>query len=213
MMARWALLCALGAADLVDVTTLNPRFGIDIKYATTDNFTGRQLYPVGRCLLRREVALGAQKAQAFLDAQHAGYVLLFKDCYRPLHVQHIMWEVVKDTPKQSYVANPHRKVGSVHNYGAAVDLTLAGPDGKEVDMGTPYDHLGILAEPRHEERFVKEGKLTAAQVLNRRRLRDAMVQGGFKTIANEWWHFDWLQGAELRARYEKLDVPLDATTQ
>ncbi|MBI3178725.1 MAG: M15 family metallopeptidase [Deltaproteobacteria bacterium] len=206
----WVVLALAASADLVDVAKLDARFRIDVKYATTDNFTGKKLYPVGRCVLRREVASGAQKAQAHLDAQHPGYVLLFKDCYRPVHVQLIMWEVVKGTAMQSYVANPHSKTGSVHNYGAAVDLTLAGPDGSEVDMGTPYDHLGILSEPRHEERFVKEGKLTAAQVQNRRRLRDAMLAGGFKTIPNEWWHFDWLQGAELRARFEKLDVALDA---
>jgi D-alanyl-D-alanine dipeptidase len=195
---------------VVDMAVLEPRLRLDIKYATPDNFTGKILYPVARCLLRKEVASMVVAAQRWLDEKRPGYVLMLKDCYRPVSVQKIMWEVVKDTPMRGYVANPYGKTGSVHNYGCAVDLTLADAAGAEVDMGTPYDHLGILAQPRHEERFVAEGKLTAAQVEMRHVLRDAMVAGGFHTIPNEWWHFDALQGQTLRGRYGKLDIPLDA---
>ena len=83
-------------------------------------------------------------------------------------------------------------------------------------MGTPYDFLGKLAEPRHEEAFVSEGKLKREQVTNRKILRDAMVAAGWKTIPNEWWHFNMLTGEELRAKYQPLDVPfeeLDAATK
>ena len=41
------------------------------------------------------------------------------DAYRPLPVKQILWDMV---PDERYVANP--KKGSVHNRGAAVDLTL-----------------------------------------------------------------------------------------
>lgn len=205
-----ALSLAASARELVDVTTLEPRLRLDIKYATADNFTGQVLYPAARCLLRPKVADMLLAAQRYLDAHHPGHTLLLKDCYRPVSVQHRMWAVVKDTPMRGYVADPSSKVGSVHNYGCAVDLTLAGVDGKELDMGTPYDHLGILAEPRHEERFVAEKKLTQEHVKARRILRDAMVKGGgFKKIPNEWWHFDALQGETLRRTYDKLDIPLD----
>ncbi len=201
---------AAAPADLVDAAQKEPRWILDIKYATTDNFTGQKLYPVARCLLRAEVAEMLVRAQKWLDAHHPEHVLMLKDCYRPAHIQHVMWKVVEGTSMQPYVANPNSKTGSVHNYGAAVDLTLA-KGGKEVDMGTPYDHLGILAEPRHEARFLAEGKLTQAQVDARHVLRDAMVQGGgFLALPNEWWHFDALQGKALRQKYEKLDVPLQA---
>lgn len=201
-----------GAAeiDLVDVSTLDERWVLDIRYATTDNFTGRVLYPTARCLLRPAVAGMLVKAQSHLDEEHPGYTFRFKDCYRPRSVQKTMWEVVKGTKDQSYVANPYGRTGSVHNYGAAVDLTLNGPDGEEVDMGTPYDSFQKLAQPRWEERFLAEGQLTEEQVQNRRRLRSAMTHAGFKIIRNEWWHFDALQGAALRKRYEILDVPLDS---
>lgn len=195
--------------DLVDVSTLDERFRFDIKYATEDNFFGKKVYPVARCLLRREVAQMVVKAQKWLDANAPGYVLLFKDCYRPNHVQHVLWDAVKGTKKARYVANPNTKTGSIHSYGAAVDLTLAGPDGKEVDMGTAYDHLGKLAEPRHEEKFLAEGKLTKKQVEQRRRLRKAMTKGGgFRIIRNEWWHFNAAPSKVIRKRYQRLDVPL-----
>ncbi|MBI5509472.1 MAG: M15 family metallopeptidase [Deltaproteobacteria bacterium] len=197
------------APVLVDAKDLDVRFVIDIRYATSDNFMHQKLYPVARCLLRPEVGAMLGRAQRYLDQHHHGYVLMLKDCYRPHSVQLQMWAVVKGTPQQAYVADP--TPGSVHNFGAAVDLTLADAGGHEVDMGTPYDFFGPLAEPRHEERLLKEGKLTAAEVAARKMLRDAMVKGGgFKAIPNEWWHFDAWQGKALRAKYEILDVPLDA---
>lgn len=209
-MTRLFLLVLLTAdAALVDVTTLEPRLRLDIRYATPDNFTGKTLYPAARCLLRPAVAAQLVRAQRYLDERHPGTLLLVKDCYRPHAVQRLMWEIVRGTPQQGYVADPAK--GSVHNYGAAVDLTLAGPDGHEVDMGTPYDFFGKLAQPRHEAALLEAGKLTAVQVERRRLLRDAMVQGGgFQPIPNEWWHFDALRGKALRASYQILDVPLDA---
>ena len=75
-------------------------------------------------------------------------------------------------------------------------------------MGTPFDHLGPLAEPRREEALLKAGKLTLAQVRRRRLLRAAMVEGGFLPISREWWHFDAWRGTPLRRRYTTLDVPV-----
>lgn len=195
---------------LVDVATLDTRWKLDVKYATTDNFVGKILYQSARCFLREKPAQMLVQAQRWLDANAKGHVLMLKDCYRPVSVQHIMWDAVKGTPKQGYVADPNSKYGSVHNYGCAVDLTLMDARGKEIDMGTPYDFLGKLAEPRHEEEFLAEGKLTKEQIASRHILRDAMVHAGFKTIPNEWWHFNALTGEELRAAYQPLDVPFEA---
>lgn len=206
------LLTTLAAPPvLVDVAKLDDRFRLDIRYATEDNFFGKKVYPTARCLLRPEVAKMVVKAQAWLDEHHAGYRLLFKDCYRPDHVQHVLWDAVKGTKKARYVANPNTKTGSIHSYGAAVDLTLADEDGKEVDMGTPYDHLGPLAEPRHEARYLKSGKLTKKQVDARLVLRNAMTKGGgFVIIRNEWWHFNAASSKTIRRRYERLDLPFSA---
>jgi D-alanyl-D-alanine dipeptidase len=205
----WLLLLA-ASPPLVDVTTLDERFLLDIKYATTDNFFGQKVYDEPRCLLVKSVAEKMSAAQRWLDRHHAGLRLMFKDCYRPHSVQLVMWEAVKGTPKARYVANPHNKVGSIHSYGAAVDLTLAGADGKELDMGTPYDHLGELAEPRHEAKFLEAGKLTKEQVANRRILRRAMNQSGMHGLLNEWWHFNEHAPKAIRNKYPRLDVPFSA---
>jgi len=202
---------AQAAPALVEVATLDARFSFDIRYDTPDNFTGEVLYPVARCLIRPEVGAMLVRAQAYLDEHAPGYTLLFKDCYRPARVQRRMWAAVVGTPKQRYVANPDSKTGSVHCYGAAVDVTLRGPDGREVDMGTPYDFLGRLAEVRREEAHRATGLLSEAQLENRRRLRRAMRDGGgFLVLSTEWWHFDALRGKALRARYERLDLSLDS---
>jgi D-alanyl-D-alanine dipeptidase len=207
-----ALLLLILAAepDLIDVTTLDPRFLLDIKYATTDNFFGKKVYAEPRCLLVESVARKMTAAQRWLDQHHGGLRLLFKDCYRPHSVQLVMWEAVKGTPKARYVANPHRGAGSVHSYGAAVDVTLADAEGKELDMGTPYDHLGELAEPRHEMKLLEAGKLTKRQIANRRILRRAMNASGMHGLLNEWWHFNEHAPKAIRNKYPRLDVPFSA---
>jgi len=189
---------------------LHPAFLLSMAYAREDNFFGQKVYPIELCALRRGVADKMVRAQKHLDDQHLGYRLMFKDCYRPDHVQHVMWKSVVGTPKSAYVADPNTRTGSIHSYGAAVDVTLADRDGKEIDMGTPHDFLGKLAEPRHEARFLAEKKLTQAQVDARHVLRDAMVFAGMKTIPNEWWHFNDGTPENVRKKYHRLDVPLDS---
>lgn len=204
-------LSASPKADLVDVKALDKRFVLDIRYATEDNFFGKKVYPEARCVLRRDVAKMVVKAQAWLDAKHDGLVLMFKDCYRPDPVQKVLWDAVKGTPKARYVANPNTKTGSIHSYGAAVDLTLVDHLGQELDMGTPYDHLGRLAEPRHEAEYLDSGELTTEQLRNRQILRDAMVKGGgFRIIRNEWWHFNAAPSKVIRKKYKRLSVPFSA---
>jgi len=201
----------LGADDapvLVDVTKVDSRIALDLRYATADNFAHTVLYSEARCLLRPDVAQMLKRAQDALSAAAPGNTLLLKDCYRPVSVQRKLFDVVKGTSSQGYVADPNSAVGSVHTYGCAVDLTMRDPKGHEVDMGTPYDFLGALAQPRFEPKFLKTGQLTPLQVKTRKVLRKAMQTAGFKTIRNEWWHFDALQGSALRARYQPLDLPL-----
>lgn len=72
-------------------------------------------------------------------------------------------------------------------------------------MGTPVDHFGILAQPRYESRFLKEGKLTAEQVSNRRLLREVMLAAGFHPIAIEWWHFEAFAKKDIRKTYSIVE--------
>lgn len=188
---------------LVDVQARLPGVVVDLKYASRDNFMGQDVYGgLRRCFLVAEAADKLAAAHALLQQRAPMLTFVLWDCARPRRVQRIMWDLVKDTPSRSYVANPHTKTGSIHNYGCAADMSLWDEaKGAPVDMGTPYDFFGKLAEPRHELTFLKQGKLSAEQLANRLLLREVMLRAGFLVIPNEWWHFNCFDNATVRRRY------------
>lgn len=167
------------AEGLVDVRTVVPDAVVDLRYATSDNFVKRQLYPAGaRCLVHRSMADGLRTAAARLRA--SGERLVFWDCYRPHSVQVRMYQVVPDA---NWVARPTDYARS-HEAGRSVDVTLAGRDGRLVDMGTGFDDFTPRANA-----FATDG-LRSTVVSNRARLRSAMQAGGLAPYRGEWWHFD-----------------------
>lgn len=196
------LAARLAAAGLVDVRTLAPAIQVELKYSTADNFLGADVYgDLDACYLNPDAARMLARAADLLAERAPNLRLHVYDCVRPVAVQKKMWALVKGTPKRAYVANPYRKVKGMHNYGCAVDLTLADESGAPVDMGTPFDHFGPEAEPRRELRLLAAGRLSAAQVSSRLQLRRVMVDAGFLPLDNEWWHFDCATGRDARARY------------
>jgi D-alanyl-D-alanine dipeptidase len=116
-----------------------------------------------------------------------------------------MWNSL-DIPvaeKRKFLAEPGQH--SMHNYGAAVDLSIVDQYGDPLDMGTPYDHRGPKAYPRKEEELLEEGKLTEQQVKNRRLLRDVMTKAGFNSIPTEWWHFSIKSMRAMKRHYELVE--------
>lgn len=160
-----------------DVAALEPGIKLDIRYATADNFTKSKIYDCPRCLLRPEAAKALIKAHKAL--QKKGYGLKMFDCYRPRPYQQRLWDKV---PNPDYVTPPAK--GSMHSRGAAVDLTVVDKQGKELDMGTPYDFFG-------KEAHTDNTNLPAKVLTNRRLLREALEDVGFKGIRTEWWHFSY----------------------
>jgi len=198
--AEGELALMLEEAGLVDIQTLDSSIQVSLVYATDNNFLGRNVYgDLTQCYLQKEVAAMLVKAQGILKESHPNLSLLIYDGVRPQSVQKKMWNIVKGTPMQNYVAPPWP--GSMHNHGAAVDLSLVNALGQPLDMGTPFDHLGPLAQPRYEDKYMREGKLTKEQVENRRLLRKVMKQAGFRIILSEWWHFNAFSKAKVRAMY------------
>lgn len=161
----------------VAIRELSDGFAYDIKYATPDNFLKKAVYSCGECYIRGVVAKALIAAN--MDFNKQGYRIKFYDCYRPLSVQKKMWKIF---PNPGYVANP--KGGSVHNRGAAVDISLEYMSGKPVDMGSPYDHFG--KESRHSYTGFSDRILK-----NRKILRQGMEKHGFETIRSEWWHYNY----------------------
>ena len=123
-----------------EVVALDASIRLDIRYATTNNFTKAKIYDCPRCLLRPEAAEALVKAHKML--QKKGLGLKMFDCYRPRPYQQRLWDKV---PNADYVTPPAK--GSMHSRGAAVDLTIVDANGKELDMGTPYDFLGSRPIP------------------------------------------------------------------
>ena len=160
-----------------EVTTLDRTIRLDIRYATTDNFTKSKIYDCPRCLLRPEAAAAIVKAHKTL--QKKGFGLKMFDCYRPRPYQQRLWDKV---PDPNYVTPPTK--GSMHSRGAAVDLTIVDAQGRELNMGTAYDFFGVAAHTDHTN-------LPAKVLTNRRLLRETLEAVGFKGIRTEWWHFSY----------------------
>ena len=160
----------------VDVSAISPRVFIDARYATINNFTGRKLYSSARCFLRKGVAKRLGEVQRNLESQGLGLKIF--DGYRPRFVQRIFWDIL---PDERYVANPD--IGSKHNRGAAVDVTLVNAQGQELDMPTPFDSFTVEAHSDYMD-------LPEEILENRELLHKAMQEGGFLSLPTEWWHFD-----------------------
>jgi len=176
---------------------------VDLRYATPDNFTGRDLYSPFDCAwLHRDAAAALERAVAWL-AQHApGHTLLVLDALRPQRVQQQLWDALDGTDLRIYLADPAR--GSIHSYGMALDVTLRDPAGHELDMGTGFDDMTELSHPALEQGFLRAGALTGKQVAGRRLLRAAMLQAGFVGINTEWWHFDCGDRDHVRQTFRRV---------
>ena len=176
-------------SDFVRLKDLSSDFVYELKYATPDNFLKQAVYDCGECYLRKSTAEALVKAnKAFIQL---GYRIKLFDCYRPLSVQKKMWKIL---PGTHYVANPAK--GSKHNRGAAVDLTLVDAQGKELNMGTPFDFFG--KEAHHT--YTQDSK----EVLeNRKLLKETLDKFNFKSIYSEWWHYEYRP--EMQSKVENFE--------
>ncbi|MBA3603843.1 MAG: D-alanyl-D-alanine dipeptidase [Parachlamydiaceae bacterium] len=164
------------ASELVDIQLFIPKIQVDLKYATTDNFTGKIVYNFNCCLLLKEVALGLCDVQAELET--VGLGLKIWDGFRPAAAQRKLWELV---PDERYVSDPQK--GGRHTRGTAVDLTLITKNGQELLMPSDFDDF---SEKAHQDYM--EASFEA--IRNREFLREVMERHGFTNLPTEWWHFD-----------------------
>ena len=191
-----------GSPEFRHLTSIDG-IAIDLRYATPNNFVGRDLYSPFDCAwLHRDAAAALEKVVAWLKQGRPGYTALVLDALRPQRVQQQLWDALAGTGLQMYLANPAR--GSIHSYGMALDITLLDEQGRELDMGTGFDDMTDLSHPALEEGFLAAGKLSEEQVANRRLLRDAMLGAGFFGINTEWWHFDCGDRELVRATYRRV---------
>ncbi len=168
----------------------------EIRYYSTYNFVGDRIigYEEPCALVTKEAARALQSVSGELAAQ--GFRLKIFDAYRPATaVKHfVQWSVddldlrmkpffypdldKADLFKLGYIASK-----SSHSRGSTVDLTLLDmKNGKELDMGSPFDLFSEVSHPDYRD-------VTEEQYTNRMYLRNAMLRNGFEPIFCEWWHF------------------------
>jgi D-alanyl-D-alanine dipeptidase len=167
-------------ADLIELIALDSSFKLDVRYARTDNFVGKVVYPEARVFLQRPAAEAVLRVHQKLA--DLGYGLMLFDGYRPWSVTKLFWEITPED-KRMFVANPQN--GSKHNRGCAVDLTIYDlKTGKALPMPSDYDEFTERASPEYGGGSEEERR-------NRDLLRRLMEEEGFIVNANEWWHFDF----------------------
>lgn len=180
--------------DLVEIKKIIPTIALDIRYATTNNFTGKQLYESACCFARAGTVEKLKKVQAELAKKDLG--LKIWDAYRPRSMQFKLWQT---TPDKRYISDP--KKGSIHNRGCAIDCTLIRlKDKSELKMPTTFDDFSPKAH-------ISYTNLPKQVLKNRDLLARVMIKHGFATFINEWWHFndtDWKKYSLLDKQFSKL---------
>lgn len=190
---------------LVDIHDLDSTIKVHLVYATPYNFMGKVLYrDVNKAFMLPELAEKVVAANRELKKIRPDANLMICDAARPLAVQMEMWDMVKGTEMDYYVANPERRNG-LHNYGAAVDVTLMDCTGEAMPMGSEYDYFGEEANTDKEEDLLSRGRITQRELENRLLLRKVMTDQGLRTITSEWWHFNLVTADEAREKYKIIE--------
>jgi len=223
-------------ANMVYLRNLDPSIQQDIRYAGAHNFTGSPLdgYNAAQCVLSADAAKALVRVQADLVKQ--GYALKVFDCYRPSRAVAHMGRFASspgDPAKAEFYPRVNKqdfwRLGYVakvsnHSRGAAVDVTLIGPQalpaqtwnastpavdcaagyGKRLpdgglDMGTGFDCFDELAH-------TDSPRISEVARQNRQRLTAAMHKEGFTGYAGEWWHFTYSRNP---VKAKPMDFPIE----
>lgn len=209
--------------NMVDITTLDSSILVELKYSTTDNFVGVDMYgDLERAYLEREFAQKVVLAQSILKREHPNLTLLIYDAARPISAQRTMRRCVEGSALESFVADGTR--GGRHNYGVAVDLTIATEDGTPLNMGAEFDEFSeassVKGTPDTSDKssrtidvyrgYITElanlGIITYEAAQNRILLIEVMCEAGLYPYRKEWWHYeDIMPMSSVRSKYQLLD--------
>jgi len=174
--------------DFVFLDTLLEYAHYDVRYAGTNNFVGDTIagYKCDRLVMTRKSAVALKKAEN---------IKIF-DAYRPQravdHFKSWAGRPADTLTKQVFYPDVDKRhlhqLGYIssrsgHSRGSTVDLTLYRlANGKEVDMGAPYDYFGEISHHAFSD-------LTKDQLALRALLKDHMNRANFRPYSKEWWHY------------------------
>ncbi len=192
---------------LVNVKDKIPEILVELRYSTKNNFMEKDVYGcLENAYLQKEVVQKLKRAQRELSKNHPGYKFLIYDACRPLAIQWELWNTLShltDAQRSLYVADPRKH--SIHNYGSAIDLTIADENDEPLDMGAGYDQFDPIAYPKAEKEMLAKGKLSQKAYKNRLILRNTLKKAGFSPIQYEWWHFNAYSREEVKKKYKVIE--------
>ena len=197
-----------------------PDIKLDIRYATSNNFTGSTVpgYKRPIAILTQEAANSLKAIYKHIQTKEMkkaiGFskpTLLIWDAYRPQRAcdSFKAWALNGDhSTKSRYYPNTAKqdlfKLGyiaerSTHSRGSTVDLTIIdAKTGKMLDMGSPFDLFDSISHPDSK-------KVTEQQFKNRQLLKSIMEKHGWRALSTEWWHFT-LEGEPFPDTYFHFSV-------
>jgi len=180
----------------IHINQVIPDVVYDIRYSGHNNFVGARIdgYNAPMAILTVEAAAALKDVSEEVDSK--GYNLKIFDGYRPQKaVDHfIRWaedaEDIQMKPwyypnidKKDLFRNGYIAKKSAHSRGSTIDLTLVYKNtGTELDMGSSYDFLDPISA--HDSTLV-----STEQAANRKILKEAMENHGFRSYYKEWWHY------------------------
>lgn len=179
--------------DFVNIKRYIPNIKYDIKYATTDNFTHKQIYksPEENLKLQYQAIKRLKKAEKYANQQWL--FLKIWDAYRPDDAQIVLRDYYDEIwlparLKSKLVAKPIKLwwKWSKHLLGEAIDLTLVDKNWNELEMPTKFDEFW------NKTSWNYVNKLTQNNIKreNALKLKAIMEKAGFKTLKSERWHFE-----------------------
>ena len=162
------------AMGFTNIQKLDPDIIIDLRYATTNNFTHQVVYDFTTAIVRTGTAQKLARASELVKDQ--GFRLKIWDAYRPVSAQEHLFEVY---PDPEFVAKPNPNFS--HQKGVTLDLTLTDAQGKECPMPTAFDDFTAAAH--------RDAPRTPLQNHYYQILDAAMTAAGFIGYENEWWDY------------------------
>lgn len=195
------------AAGLVDILSLDNSIKIDLKYATKDNFVGAVLYDESfGVYAESQLAQAVARVSRDLHKLHPDWNLVIYDAARPVSVQRHMFDIVKGTPMERYVANPYGELqGGFHNYGMAVDMSILDGEGKPLDMGTGFDEFSEASHVGKEYEMMTDGNLSPKCYANRMLLYALTSANDLYPYPYEWWHYQIDLREEDKTKFKLLN--------
>ena len=171
---------------LVEVTPENvPGVVLDLRYASTNNITGKVQYAEAKAYLRQETIRKLRRVVRELEEE--GYRLVIWDAWRPASAQRALWMAKPD----GKFLTPPSKI-SRHRRGTSVDVSLADKEGKILPMPSDFDEFNAKADEDFSD--------VPQEVAQRARiLRNIMFNSGFSGVPDEWWHYDLRDWADYEA--------------